>query len=84
VVGRGAGRVTRGGVGGAVGVVVGAGSVVGLGFVELPGRPAGGSGVDLDVVVGACPAAGGLNGTGVAAAGTDVFFDPCELGLRRE
>jgi hypothetical protein len=71
-------------VGGVVAVVVGAGGVVGLGFDALPGRPAGGSGVVLDVAGGGTPAAGGLRGTGADAAGTGAFFGPCELGLRRE
>ena len=80
--GRGAGRLMRGGpgtVGGVdTGVVVG---VVGAGCVapgldETPGRPAGGSGVERDVVVGGVPADGGVSGTGVEAAGTGVCFDP--------
>jgi hypothetical protein len=63
--------------------MVGAGGV-GLGFDALPGRPAGGSGVVLDVAGGGGPAAGGVRGTGAGAAGAGVFFDPCEFGLRRE
>jgi hypothetical protein len=51
---------------------------------EVPGRPAGGSGVDLDVVVGGAAVAGGVNGTGAVAAGVGAFFDPCVFGLRRE
>ena len=87
-IGRGAGRITRGGVlgtvGGVVGVVVVGAGCVGPGLDPLPGRPPGGSGVVLDVAGGGVPAAGGLRGTDAAAAGAGAFFDPCALGLRRE
>jgi len=86
-VGRGDGRFTRGGVlgtvGGVVAVVVCAGGA-GPGFDVPPGRPAGGSGVVLDVAGGGVPAEGTLRGTGADAAGAGAFFDPCEFGLRRE
>jgi hypothetical protein len=90
-VGRGAGKVTRGGAGGAVAtgvvvvgvvvVVVGAGGA-GTGFDEAPGCPGGGSGVVLEAG-GGVPEPGRLKGTAVVAA-TGVCFVPGELGLRRE
>jgi hypothetical protein len=69
-------------------VVVGTG-VIGPGLAETPGcpgRPGGGSGVDLDV--GGSPTPEALTGAVTGAVGVVVAFvlcfDPCELGLRRE
>jgi hypothetical protein len=84
--GRGSG-FTRGGagtVGGPVGVVVVGTGVVGPGFDEAPGFPAGGSGVVL-FAGGEVPPPGMLNGADTGAFCDDVPFDPCEeLGFRRE